>query len=32
MMPAARDLAKKNKITMHLIKITNRVDLEDIVP
>ena len=31
MMPAARDLAKTNNITMHLIKFTNRLDVEDIV-
>src|ERR1700692_4930498 len=32
MMPAARDLAKANHIKMRLIKLTNRVDIEDIVP
>jgi hypothetical protein len=32
MMPAARDLAKTHNIKMHLIKLTNRVDIEDIVP
>ena len=30
--PAARDLAKANHIKMRLIKLTNRVDVEDIVP
>jgi hypothetical protein len=32
MVPAARDLAKANHIKMHLIKLANRVDIEDIVP
>jgi hypothetical protein len=32
MMPAARDLAKTHNIKMRLIKLTNRVDIEDIVP
>jgi hypothetical protein len=32
MVPAARDLAKANNIRMHLIKFTNRVDIQDIVP
>jgi hypothetical protein len=32
MMPAARDLAKANNIKMRLIKLTNRVDIENIVP
>jgi hypothetical protein len=32
MMPAARDLAKARNIKMRLIKLTNRVDIEDIVP
>jgi hypothetical protein len=32
MMPAARGLAKANNIKMRLIKLTNRVDIEDIVP
>jgi hypothetical protein len=32
MVPAARDLAKANHIKMRLIKLTNRVDIEDIVP
>jgi hypothetical protein len=32
MMPAARDLAKARNIKMHLIKLTNRVDIEDIAP
>jgi hypothetical protein len=32
MMPAARELTKSNKITMHLIKFTGRVDIEDIAP
>jgi hypothetical protein len=32
MVPAARDLAKANHIKMRLIKLTNRVDVEDIVP
>ena len=30
--PAARDLAKTNHIKLRLIKFTNRVDIEDIVP
>jgi hypothetical protein len=32
MMPAARDLAKTRNVKMRLIKLTNRVDIEDIVP
>jgi hypothetical protein len=32
MMPAARDLAKTHNIKMRLVKLTNRVDIEDIVP
>jgi hypothetical protein len=32
MMPAARGLAKANNIKMRLIKLTNRVDIENIVP
>jgi len=32
MMPAARDLATSRNIKMRLIKLTNRVDIEDIVP
>ena len=32
MMPAARSLAKANNIKMRLIKFTNRVDIENIVP
>ena len=32
MMAAARDLAKANNIKMRLIKFTNRVDVQDIVP
>jgi hypothetical protein len=32
MMPAARDLATTHNIKMRLIKLTNRVDIEDIVP
>jgi hypothetical protein len=32
MMPAARGLAKANKVKMRLIKFTNRLDLEDIAP
>jgi hypothetical protein len=32
MMPAAHDLAKTRNIKMRLIKLTNRVDIEDIVP
>jgi hypothetical protein len=32
MMPAARDLATTRNIKMRLIKLTNRVDIEDIVP
>jgi hypothetical protein len=32
MVPAARELAKANNIKMRLIKFTNRVDIEDIVP
>jgi hypothetical protein len=31
-MPAARDLAKARNIKMRLIKLTNRVDIEEIVP
>ena len=32
MMPAAHDLATTRNIKMRLIKLTNRVDIEDIVP
>src|ERR1700677_3005963 len=32
MMPAARDLAKTRNIKMRLIKLTNRLDIEDISP
>jgi hypothetical protein len=32
MMPAARDLAKTRNIKMRLIKLTNRLDIEDIAP
>ena len=32
MVPAARDLAKANHIKMRLIKLTNRVDIEDVMP
>ena len=32
MLPAARDLATTRNIKMHLIKLTNRVDVQDIVP
>jgi hypothetical protein len=32
MLPAARDLATARHIKMRLIKLTNRVDIEDIVP
>jgi hypothetical protein len=32
MLPAARDLATSRNIKMHLIKLTNRVDVQDIVP
>jgi hypothetical protein len=32
MMPAARELATKSNIKMRLIKLTNRVDVEDIAP
>jgi hypothetical protein len=32
MMPAARDLAKTRNIKMRLIKLTNRVDIENILP
>jgi hypothetical protein len=32
MVPAARGLAKANNIKMRLIKLTNRVDIEDILP
>jgi hypothetical protein len=32
MLPAARDLATTRNIKMRLIKLTNRVDLEEIVP
>jgi hypothetical protein len=31
-MPAARDLAKTRNIKMRLIKLVNRVDIEDIAP
>jgi hypothetical protein len=32
MMPAARDLAKTRNIKMRLIKLTNRLDIENITP
>jgi len=32
MLPAARDLAKARNTKMHLIKFTNRVDIQDIAP
>jgi len=32
MMPAARDLATTRNIKMRLIKLTNRLDIENIVP
>jgi hypothetical protein len=32
MMPAARDLATTRNIKMRLIKLTNRVDIENIEP
>jgi len=32
MMPAAHDLAKTRNVRMRLIKLINRVDIEDIVP
>jgi len=32
MLPAARDLATTHNIKMRLIKLTNRVDIEEIVP
>jgi hypothetical protein len=32
MMPAARGLAKANNLKMRLIKLSNRSDIEDIVP
>jgi len=32
MMPAARDLATTRNIKMRLIKLTNRIDIEDIAP
>ena len=32
MMPAARGLAKTNNTKMRLIKLTDRVDIEDIAP
>jgi hypothetical protein len=32
MMPAARGLAKVNNLKMRLIKLTNRLDIEDIAP
>ena len=32
MMAAARDLAKTRNIKMRLIKLTNRLDIEDIAP
>jgi hypothetical protein len=31
-MPAAHDLAKTRNVRMRLIKLINRVDIEDIVP
>jgi hypothetical protein len=31
-MPAARDLAKTRNIKMRLIKLTNRLDVENIAP
>jgi hypothetical protein len=32
MMTAARGLAKANNLKMRLIKLTNRLDIEDIAP
>jgi hypothetical protein len=32
MMPAARGLAKANNLKMRLIKLSNRIDIEDIAP
>jgi hypothetical protein len=32
MMPAARGLAKANNLKMRLIRLSNRVDIEDIAP
>ena len=32
MMPAARGVAKANKLKMRLIKFTNRLDVEEILP
>jgi hypothetical protein len=32
MMPAARGLAKANNLKMRLIKLANRLDIEDIAP
>ena len=32
MLPAARDLATTRNIKMRLIKLTNRMDIEDIMP
>ena len=32
MMPAAHGLAKANNLKMRLIKLTNRLDIEDIAP
>jgi hypothetical protein len=32
MLPAAHDLATTRNIKMRLIKLTNRVDIEEIVP
>jgi hypothetical protein len=32
MVPAARDLARTDRIKLRLIKFTNRVDIEDIAP
>jgi len=32
MMPAAHGLAKANNLKMRLIRLTNRIDVEDIVP
>ena len=32
MVPAARELARTDRIKLRLIKLTNRVDIQDIAP
>jgi hypothetical protein len=32
MMPAARGLARANRLKLHLIKFISRLDIEDIAP